>query len=119
MKKYLAAVTFIILSTSSLFAGPRSTPNATVAGSTEAATVNVVTDAVEITATLSSDVNSALSNVSNTSGAAISNLSTILSINGSSVEVSQNENGAIIIDGQPLVVNGLPNIGLLMRLGYS
>lgn len=119
MLKLLTATAFVICSTTVLYAGPRSTPNQTVVGSTEAATNNAVTDAVTITTTLTERVDLALDNLPNNSGATLNSLSTIININGSSVEVSQNASGTTLIDGQPLVVNGLPNLGLLMRLGYS
>ena len=119
MLKFTTAFLLLTFSTSAIIAGPQSVPNGTVPGSAEAATNNVVTDAVTITSTLSSRVDLALNAVPNSSGAAISSLSTILNINGSSVEVSQNASGTALVNGQPLLVNGLPNLGLLMALGYS
>ncbi len=119
MIKYLASVALIISSTTILFAGPRSTPNQTVVGSTEAATNGAVTNAVAITTTLSERIDLALNISPNTAGVVLSSLSTILNVNGNAVEVSQNATGARFIEGQPLVVNGIPNLGLLMRLGYN
>ena len=40
-------------------------------------------------------------------------------VNGQTVEVSQDSSGNVLVNGQPLVVNGLPNLGLLISIGYS
>ena len=115
MIKYLTSFVLLICSTTLLFAGPRSTPNATVVDSTEVATNNAITDAVTISTILSERVDVALSSQS----ATVSSLSAILNINGTSVTVTQNASGVAFVNGQPLVINGLPNLGLLMSLGYK
>jgi hypothetical protein len=119
MIKYLAFVALIISSTTILFAGPKSTPNATVVGSTAAATSISVANAVAIANSLSSRIDLALNISPNTPSIVLSSLSTILNVNGNAVEVSLDATGARFIEGQPLVVNGIPNLGLLMRLGYN
>jgi hypothetical protein len=117
MIKYLAFVALIISSTTILFAGPKSTPNATVVGSTAAATNSSVANAVAITASLSSRIDLALNISPNM--VLLSSVSTILNVNGNAVEVSQDATGTRFIEGQPMVVNGMPNLGLLMNLGYN
>ena len=119
MIKYLTSFVLLICSTTLLFAGPRSTPNATIVDSAEVATNGAITDAVTISTTLSARVDLALSSVPNSQAAAISSLSAILNINGTSVTVTQNASGNAFVNGQPLVINGLPNLGLLMSLGYK
>jgi hypothetical protein len=97
-KRIAAAATALIICTAlPAFAGPKSTVNGTVAGTTSTAS--------------SSSIMAAISTITiPTSG---------IVIDGKPATVTQDANGSVLVNGQPLVVNGIPNIGLLMSLSYA
>lgn len=65
----------------------------------------------------------AVSSVTSIAAAALSSVSSggtaRVEINGTVVTVSQDASGGIMVNGQPLVVNGMPNLGLLIALNYG
>jgi|AntRauMFilla1563_2_1112583.scaffolds.fasta_scaffold38872_1 hypothetical protein len=118
-----AAAIFWLSTAMSAFAGGTSTVNQTVIASTSTAISSTIVSAISI----SISINLATDEVEAIIISGISfpvNLATgettVLNINGTTVEINRDTTtGAILVNGQPLVIDKLPNIGLMMTLAYD
>lgn len=101
----------IALTTSAAHAGGVSQPNSS--GSSPSSQAISASAATTATNSVTSIVAAALPAIPAGGG------STTVQINGTTATVTTDAAGGVLINGQPIVVDGLPNLGLLIALGYG